>query len=287
MGAVSPTAAARLAGLVRLTHPFPSLLDGGAALAIALIAGARPLDALRLGAAMVALQAAIGTVNDLVDVPRDAGRKPGKPIPAGLVGATGATLLALVAAAVGLLLSLPSGLPTGVVAVAILGVGLLYDLWLRGTAWSWLPFALGIPLLPVYAWLGATGRVPELFLVLIPTAFISGAGLAIANALADVERDADAGVRSVARGLGPAGAWTAHAMLQATVVAVALASLLGVGAGIPMLIGAAGAAAVLLAGVSLSRNGSSRARERGWELEAVGTALLAAVWIAAVAPVAG
>jgi 4-hydroxybenzoate polyprenyltransferase len=278
---------ARLGGLVRLTHPFPSLLDGGATLAIALLAGGRPLDALRLGAAMVALQASIGTINDLVDVPRDAGRKTGKPIPAGLVGLTTATLLALVAAAVGLVLSLPSGLATGVVAVAILGVGLLYDLWLRGTAWSWLPFALGIPLLPVFAWLGATGRVPELFLVLVPTAFISGAGLAIANALADVERDAEAGVRSVASHMGAAGAWTAHAMLQATVVAVAGASLLGAGAGMPLLLGAAGATVVLLAGVYLARGASAASRERGWELEAVGTALLAAVWIAAVAPVAG
>jgi 4-hydroxybenzoate polyprenyltransferase len=278
---------ARLAGLVRLTHPFPSLLDGGATLAIALLAGGRPLDALRLGAAMVALQASIGTINDLVDVPRDAGRKPGKPIPAGLVGPTTATLLALVAAAVGLVLSLPSGLPTGVVAVAILAVGLLYDLWLRGTPWSWLPFALGIPLLPVFAWLGATGRVPELFLVVVPTAFVSGAGLAIANALADIERDAEAGVRSVARQMGAAGAWTAHAMLQATVVAVAGASLLGAGAPVPLLLAAAGATAVLLAGVYLARDASATSRERGWELEAVGTALLAAVWIAAVAPVAG
>ena len=278
---------ARLGGLVRLTHPFPSLLDGGATLAIALLAGGRPFDALRLGAAMVALQASIGTINDLVDVPRDTGRKPGKPIPAGLVGPTTAAALALIAAAVGLVLSLPSGLATGVVAVAILAVGLLYDLWLRGTAWSWLPFALGIPLLPVFAWLGATGRVPELFLVLVPTAFISGAGLAIANALADVERDAEAGVRSVARHMGPAGAWTAHAMLQATVVAVAGASLLGAGAGIPLLLAAAGSTVVLLAGVYLVRSASAASRERGWELEAVGTALLAAVWIAAVAPVAG
>jgi 4-hydroxybenzoate polyprenyltransferase len=277
----------RVAGLIRLTHPFPSLLDGGATLAIALLAGGRPSDALRLGVAMIALQVAIGTINDLVDVPRDAGRKPGKPIPAGLVGPTLATLLALVAAAVGLVLSLPSGLAAGVLAVLILAIGLLYDLWLRGTAWSWLPFALGIPLLPVYAWVGATGRIPALFIVLVPTAFISGAGLAIANALADVERDADAGARSVARQLGPAGAWTAHAMLQVTVVAVALASLLGAGAGITLLLGAAGATAVVLAGVWLTRNASPASRERGWELEAVGTAVLAAVWIAAVAPVAG
>ena len=30
----------------------------------------------------------------------------------------------------------------------------------KGTAWSWLPFAVGIPLLPVYGWLGAAGALP-------------------------------------------------------------------------------------------------------------------------------
>ena len=34
---------------------------------------------------MTALQASIGILNDVVDAPRDAGRKPSKPIPAGLV----------------------------------------------------------------------------------------------------------------------------------------------------------------------------------------------------------
>jgi 4-hydroxybenzoate polyprenyltransferase len=236
---------------------------------------------------MVALQAVIGSVNDLVDVGRDAGQKPAKPIPAGLVRPTAALVVALVAAGVGLLLSLPSGPATGGLAVAILAVGLLYDLWLRGTAWSWLPFALGIPLLPVYAWLGAAGRVPGMFLLLVPTAFVSGAGLAIANSLADLERDRGAGVRSVAGRLGQAGAWTAHAMLQATVVAVALASLVGAGASLPILVGGAAATAVLLGGVRLSRAASPASRERGWELQAVGTALLAAAWIAGVAPVAG
>jgi 4-hydroxybenzoate polyprenyltransferase len=236
---------------------------------------------------MVALQAAIGAVNDLVDVPRDTGRKRGKPIPAGLVSPATATGVALAAAAVGLLLSLPSGLATTIIALAILAVGLLYDLWLRGTAWSWLPFALGIPLLPLYAWVGAAGTAPEWFLLLLPAAFVSGAGLAIANALVDVERDRAAGARSVVDQLGHAGAWTAHAMLQATVLAVAVASLLGAGAALPVLLGAAAAAVLILAGVGLARSGSAGARERGWELEAIGTAVLAAAWIAGIAPIAG
>ena len=44
-----------------------------------------PATALRLAVSMTALQVSIGTLNDIVDAPRDAGHKPGKPIPAGLV----------------------------------------------------------------------------------------------------------------------------------------------------------------------------------------------------------
>src|SRR6476469_6672903 len=90
-----PEAAARLAGLVRLIHPFPSILDGVVVGAVALVAGADPAAALRLGVSMTALQASIGTVNDLVDVALDTGRKPGKPIPAGLVSIRGARIAAI------------------------------------------------------------------------------------------------------------------------------------------------------------------------------------------------
>src|SRR6476660_3407010 len=76
-----------LAGFVRLTHPFPSLLDGLVVAAVATVAGADAPTAVRLGIAMTALQASIGSLNDVVDAPRDAGHKPGKPISAGLVSA--------------------------------------------------------------------------------------------------------------------------------------------------------------------------------------------------------
>ena len=68
-------------GHVRLTHPFPSLLDGLVAAAAAAAAGGDPGTAVRLGVSMVLLQASVGALNDLVDAPSDAGRKPGKPIP--------------------------------------------------------------------------------------------------------------------------------------------------------------------------------------------------------------
>jgi 4-hydroxybenzoate polyprenyltransferase len=255
------------------------------------LAGAPPGAAIRLALAMVSLQAAIGAANDLIDAPRDKGRKPGKPIPSGLVSRPHARTVAVAAAIAGLILSLPSGLPTVAVAALILAIGLLYDLRLRGTAWSWLPFALGIPLLPVFAWLGGTGRLPGLFAILLPAGFGAGTALAIANALADVERDRSSGSSSVADRLGLTMAWVVHAVLQVLVVAAALASLAGAGArvgpaGVALVISLAGAGGIV-AGVILARSIRPSARERGWELEAVGVTVLAVGWVLGMAPLAG
>lgn len=236
---------------------------------------------------MVCLQAAIGAANDLIDAPRDKGRKPGKPIPAGLVAPAEGRAVAVVAAITGLVLSVPSGPPTTALAGLILAIGLLYDLRLRGTAWSWLPFALGVPLLPVFAWLGGTGRLPGLLAILVPAGFAAGAALAIANALVDVERDRSAGSSSVVDRLGAAPAWAVHVVLQALVVAVALASLAGAGAALVALVVALAGAVGIAAGIVLARSTRPPERERGWELEAVGVAVLAVGWVLGIAPLAG
>jgi 4-hydroxybenzoate polyprenyltransferase len=184
------------------------------------VAGCESATALRLAASMVALQCSIGAVNDLVDAGRDAGHKPRKPIPSGFVSPTEARAVAVAGLLLGLVLAAPSGVATLLVALAGVGSGYLYDLRLKGTPASWLPFALGIPLLPVFAWLGASGSVPPSFLVLVPVAAVSGSALAIANALADHERDVAAASPSVATAIGPRRAWLLHSLLQAVVVAV-------------------------------------------------------------------
>jgi len=275
----------RLAGLARLTHPFPSLLNGAVTAAFALLAGATPATAGRLGIAMVSLQAAIGALNDLVDAPRDAGLKPGKPIPAGLVSPVTARLVVLGGAALGIGLSMPSGPATTAVALFGLVIGGLYDLRFKGTPWSWLPFALGIPLLPVYAWLGVTGRLPAAFAILVPAAALAGAALAIANALADVERDRAAGTRSVATRLAPRLAWAAHAGLHAGLVALAVGGLVWLGPSRPPALAVVGLAVgglLLAAGLVMTAGPGPRRREWGWELEAAGIGVLGASWVAAV-----
>lgn len=252
---------------------------------VALVAGGTPPVALALGLSMTCLQFAIGAVNDLVDAAADAGRKPGKPIPARLVTPAQARLVAALSAAAGLVLALAIGPGLLVLAGVALAIGLAYDLWAKGTTVSWLPLAIGVPLLPVYGWFGATGELPGLFLVLIPAAANAGAALAVANALVDVERDEAAGARSIAVALGP---WTASRLvvaLQGVVVALAVATAAVVGAPVGWVAAVLAASVVPLGGAALGVVAATREgtgpRELAFEVQAVGTGLLAVAWLAA------
>lgn len=233
---------------------------------------------------MVALQASIGALNDLIDSPTDAGRKRGKPIPSGLVAPATARLVVAFGAVSGLVLAAPSGVGLLAIASAGLGVGFGYNLWAKGTAWSWLPFAVGVPLLPVFAWVGATGSVPTQFAVLLPAAVVAGAALAIANARADFERDVAAGHESVATRLGSDRAWWLSAALLVVVLLVAFGSLALREAPPVALWAAMAAAGVISVGLGWARPATSSAarRERAWEIQAIGVALLAAAWLAGV-----
>lgn len=239
--------------------------------------------ALRLGVAMTALQFAIGALNDLVDAPRDAGRKPDKPIPAGDVSVRTARLVVAIGLLVGLALSAASG-PV-VLSVAAIGAasGVVYDLRLKGTPWAWIAFAVGIPLLLVYAWLGATGSLPAPLLVLLPLAAIAGAAIAIGNAIVDVDRDRAARTITPAVVLGPRRAWRMLAGLHVVIAAGALASIAVLGRGGAGFLVTAAGVIVAWAGVALARDADARIRERGWRLQAVGIATTAIGWALAVA----
>jgi 4-hydroxybenzoate polyprenyltransferase len=268
-----------------LTHPFPCALDGLVVGVVGLLAGGDGLTALRLGVAMTALQASIGALNDVVDAPHDATSKREKPIPGGLVSSGLARLVIVLAAGAGLALSVPSGGLVAVLALVVLAIGFGYDLGFKGTAWSWLPFALGIPLLPVFGWLGVSGSVPPAFAVLVPVAFVAGAALAVANARADAGRDAAAGVDSVAVRLGPRRAEAVNAVLVVAALLAAIVTRIPAGRGSPgPLIAVMGASLVVAAGLAIGHDGGSQRLERAWELESVGFGLLAAAWLAGAGP---
>ncbi|MGH2476626.1 MAG: UbiA family prenyltransferase [Candidatus Limnocylindrales bacterium] len=249
---------------------------------VALIAGAGVPVALALGLSMTALQCSIGALNDLHDAPNDGGRQPPKPIPSGLVSPRQALVVAVGAAVLGLVTARAVGPAVLGLAIVVLVIGYGYDLLAKGTAWSWLPFALGVPVLPVYGWLGAVASVPPFFLALVPMAVLAGAALAIANTRADLERDLAAGTESIAVRLGDERAWRVHVGSWLVVVVVGLAWLVGARAPLAASAAVALACVVLLSVAALSRRASQGGLERAWEAEAVAVAVALAAWLAAV-----
>jgi 4-hydroxybenzoate polyprenyltransferase len=244
---------------------------------------------------MLGIQCSIGALNDLVDAPLDAVEKPGKSIPSGLATRRAAMVVAIGGGVLAVGLSLVSGLATALVAAACLALGWTYDLRLSRTALSWLPLSLALPLLPVHAWLGATGSIPSGLLGLLPVGALAGGGLAIANALADVERDSGVRRRTLAVQLGAGRAWWVQtlALGAAAALTVLLAPPIAeIGLTRPnpfralQLVGIwLGAFALGLGALALASSRASR-RERGWELEALGVAGLGIGWLAGTAAMA-
>ena len=247
---------------------------------VALLAGADAGLAVRLGVSMTLLQLGIGTVNDVVDAPFDAGRKPHKPIPSGSVDPAAARAVAVACFVAGIGLAATVSVPVAVLAVVVVAIGLSYDLRLKGTAWSWLPFAVGIPILPVYGWLGATGGLPASFALLVPAAVVAGAALAVGNSLVDVERDVAAGRTSVAARVGPRRAAIIAVALFVLVALAAGVSVVAFGGGVVAALATAGAGLVpVVAAAAAAGPRSPRRREIAWRVEAIGTGLLAIAWI--------
>ena len=112
--------------------------------------------------------------------------------------------LALGLAIVFALGALPGALAYGTAGILVLlglGAGWAYDLWLKPTPLSFLPFAIAFPLLPAWVGLVAGRPLPSLAWL-----FIAGVPLAtaihLADSLPDVELDRAAGLRTLAVQLG-------------------------------------------------------------------------------------
>jgi 4-hydroxybenzoate polyprenyltransferase len=226
---------------------------------------------------MTLLQFGIGALNDVVDATADAGRKPGKPIPAGVVTGDAARAMAIGAFVVGVLVAAAVRPLLAGLAVPVIAIGAAYDLRAKGTAWSWVPFAIGIPLLPAFGWVAATGGLDPVFAAIIPAAVIGGAALAIGNSLVDAERDLDAGRASVAVVLGRVRA-TLIGVTAVVAVTTLAAGLGALGGGAPgEIVAVIGAGGIAAAGAAAGASVSPERREWGWRAEAIGLGLLALV----------
>src|SRR5215467_12640118 len=147
--------------------------------------------------AHAAMQLSIAMLNDYCDRKIDAQGKPDKPIPRGLILPREALIAGLSMIAIMLILLIPLPRLALVISLCYLALGQAYNLGLKSTPFSGIVFALAMPLIPLYAFAG-TGHVPDVLFWFVPTGFLLGIALNLANSLPDIEQDAANGAKTLA-----------------------------------------------------------------------------------------
>jgi 4-hydroxybenzoate polyprenyltransferase len=212
-------------GLVEASHPGPAL---AVTVLAGLLAAAAGLDAGEATLVVVAVgtgQLSVGWCNDLVDAPRDrqVGRSD-KPLATGAVGepVVRAALVGSVVATV--VASLLCGVVAGLVQLALVASAWTYNLGLKSTVFSWVPYAFSFGGLPVFVELAGTpAALPPVWLPVAGA--LLGVGAHIVNVLPDLADDAATGVRGMPHRLG-----ARLAPVLAVVVLVAASVTVAVGA---------------------------------------------------------
>lgn len=135
---------------------------------------------------MLCYQFAIGLVNDLADLDEDRRAKPWKPLARGTIRPPAAVVVAVTLVMLGLSVTAIAEWRPWLIGVAGLGLGLSYDLWLKRTVLSWAPYALAIPLIPLWV-LDAAGRTSAGTWIVVPLGALLGIALHLANQAPDVD----------------------------------------------------------------------------------------------------
>jgi 4-hydroxybenzoate polyprenyltransferase len=236
-------------GLALACHPGPAAAVTTLATLVTASAGRDLTGCVLVGAAVLTGQLSIGWSNDAVDAERDkAVARTDKPIVAGLVDRRTVWISAALAATACLPLSLASGLLAGSMHLIGVAMAWAYNLRLKSTAISWLPYAVAFGLLPSFITLGTPpDHAWAPWWAMAATALL-GVGAHLANVVPDLADDLATGVRgwpqrlgqaarvvaplplAVATGLlvlapsGPAGAtgWTVLGLVAILLVAIAV-----------------------------------------------------------------
>ena len=212
---------ARVTGaLVRATHAAPTATVTAVMTAFAVSVGRGAAGSVLVAATVLTGQLSVGWSNDYLDRFRDetVGRTD-KPIPSGDVAADTVWACAFVALFLCVPLSLMNGWRAGLVHLLGVGAAWAYNLGIKATVLSPLPFAIGFGALPAFVVLGLPGRpAPPLWLV--AGGALLGMGAHFANVLPDLSDDVATGVVGLPHRIGRTGSAVTSAvlLLSATVV---------------------------------------------------------------------
>lgn len=240
-------------GLLAAAHPAPAAAVTVLTALLAVAAGHPPGSGVVVVGAVATGQLGIGWSNDLVDAERDrrVGRRD-KPVATGAVPERTvrvATALSLVACVV---LSFACGWRSALVHL-VLGVasGWAYNLGLKRTAWSAVPYAVAFGALPAVVSLALPHPVwPPAWMV--ATGAVLGVGAHLLNALPDLADDEATGVRGLPQRLG---AGVVRVVAPLVLLAGSAVAVLGPPGPVPLSAAVAGVLCVLLAAVAVGGRG--------------------------------
>ncbi|MER7467949.1 UbiA family prenyltransferase [Streptomyces sp. NPDC097981] len=202
-----------VSGLLGACHPVPAAAVTLFAAALAAAVGRSLPGAALTVAAVAAGQLSVGWCNDRVDLGRDlaTGRRD-KPLVSGAVRPGVVTAAALTALLLCVPLSLATGRLAGCIHLCAVAAAWAYNLRLKSTAASWLPYAVGFGLLPGFVTLGLPGTPwPPWWLT--TAAALLGAGAHFANVLPDIDDDLATGVAGLPHRIGARRAAAAGGLL--------------------------------------------------------------------------
>ncbi len=210
-----------MSGLVRACHWQPTLAVTAIATSLALSVG-RGTGALAVAAAVVTGQLSVGWSNDYIDRHRDVDRDD-KPIATGDVSAAAVRRAALVALIVCVPLSLASGWRGGAVHLVAVGAAWMYNLGLKATVLSPVPYIVAFGLLPAFVTLGNVGHPLPPIWAFVGAALL-GCGAHFVNTLSDLDDDVRFGIRGLPQRLGASASLHIGALLlDAAALTLALA----------------------------------------------------------------
>jgi 4-hydroxybenzoate polyprenyltransferase len=195
---VSRSSAAVLTGLARGCHPGPTFVVTLVAALLTVSAGAALSTTAAVAVTVLTGQLSIGWSNDWLDAARDRTRHD-KPTAVGVISPPTLRTAAVVALAGTVLLSVLLSWPHGLWQLVLVAAGWTYNLGVKATVASPIPYAVGFGALPVYAL--TTAGVAVAWWVPVCGALLGVAGH-FANAAPDVELDRSHGVDGLPQRLG-------------------------------------------------------------------------------------
>ncbi|RFA21866.1 UbiA family prenyltransferase [Subtercola boreus] len=221
-----PVPGGRVRALIGASHPGPTVAVTALSVILGFATGLSAPWVLAVGVAILAGQLAIGWSNDWIDARRDSeiGRSD-KPIAAGEISAAAVRNAFIVVALLTIPLSFVLGVSAAIAHLVLVVSGVAYNLGIKKTAYSWLPYMLSFGLLPQVVTLA--GQPPaEAAWWVIATGSLLGLAAHFANVLPDLDADRQTGIRGLPHRLGriPSGIAAFVALLLAS-----LAILIGAG----------------------------------------------------------